>query len=286
MSNEHISNEELLRFTKDLDQIHHDYSQPAMREAVAEWAELEREPDHLDRDRVYDDTLDENPLGRRHNRRAFLVGTGIAVAGGVALAACGSSAGGGSSEGSTAASSSSSGHISGDLQIVAMAASLENLAVSTYGAGIQAAQQGRLGTVPPAVPVFAKTVMGQHADHAKAWNAVLQQAGKKPVTGPDPVLKPSVDQAFAKVTDVAGLANLALELENTAAQTYQAGVGAISSSAGIKTAASIQPVEMQHAAILYYVLGKYPGIQDASGNPLAFNPTTMARPASDYQGGG
>jgi hypothetical protein len=50
----------------------------------------------------------------------------------------------------------------------------------------------------------------------------------------------------------------------------------LQSTKAIQNSASIMPVEMQHAAILYFVLGKYPGIQDASGNPLAFNPTTMA----------
>jgi len=43
--------------------------------------------------------------------------------------------------------------------------------------------------------------------------------------------------------------------------------------AGIKTAASIQPVEFQHAAILYFVLGKYPV-------PSAFAGTSLARPLS------
>ena len=36
------------------------------------------------------------------------------------------------------------------------------------------------------------------------------------------------------------------------------GTSVIKSAAGIKTAASIQPVEFQHAAILSFVLGKYP----------------------------
>lgn len=44
---------------------------------------------------------------------------------------------------------------------------------------------------------------------------------------------------------------------------------------------------LQHSAILYYVLGQYPGIQGtadnkyAGGSPLAFSPTTLARPPAD-----
>jgi hypothetical protein len=33
---------------------------------------------------------------------------------------------------------------------------------------------------------------------------------------------------------------------------------------------------MQHIAILYYVLGEYPGAQTPAGTPVAFNPTSMA----------
>ena len=218
-------------------------------------------------------------------------------AGGAILAACGSStrttapttlapptsAAGGSTSG---ASSS----LSGDLAVAATAASLENLGVYAYNAGITAATAGKLGKVPPAVVTFAKTAMAQHRDHAKAWNAALTAAGKPAVTATDPVLTPTVNSALSKVTNVSQLAQLALLVENIAAQTYQNAIPVLSAKSSIGVAASIQPVEMQHAAILYYVLGEYPGIQGtqsnmyASGTPLAFNPTTLARPATDYKG--
>ena len=47
--------------------------------------------------------------------------------------------------------------------------------------------------------------------------------------------------------------------------------------AGIKTAATIQPVEMQHAAILHFLLGEYPV-------PDAFAKSAGARPVSDQIG--
>ena len=68
----------------------------------------------------------------------------------------------------------------------------------------------------------------------------------------------SVDTAFAQVKDVPGLATLALDLENVAAATYLAAIDAVKSPAGIKAAATIQPVEMQHAAVLNFLLGQYP----------------------------
>jgi hypothetical protein len=73
---------------------------------------------------------------------------------------------------------------------------------------------------------------------------------------------------------VTGLATLALSIENIAAQTYQAQISELSSAKAIAAAASIHPVEMQHAAILSFVLGRYPV-------PNAFNPVDMARTVSD-----
>ena len=71
-----------------------------------------------------------------------------------------------------------------------MAASLENLAVFAYTAGLAAATAGKLGTVPPAVATFATTVKGQHQQHAAAWNAVLKSHGKAPVTVTNPTSHP------------------------------------------------------------------------------------------------
>ena len=51
----------------------------------------------------------------------------------------------------------------------------------------------------------------------------------------------------------------------------------LSSKGGIQITASIQPVEMQHAAILNFVLGQYPV-------PNSFAPTAGARTPSDKVG--
>ena len=106
---------------------------------------------------------------------------------------------------------------------------------------------------------------------------MLTGAGKKAVTGVDLTVKKSVDTAFAQVKDVRGLAKLALGLENVAAATYLAAIDVVKTPAGIKTAATIQPVEMQHAAILNFVLGEYPV-------PDAFAKTDGARTTKDKIG--
>lgn len=246
-----ISERELTVMTADLDQMHHDIGMPAMREALDEWVEK-----------------------TRSSRRSFLVGAG-ALAGGAVLAACSSKP---SSSSSTTAKPATTAKLTGDLAVAALAASLENLAVAAYGDAISAATAGKLGSVPAPIVTFAKTAKSQHYDHGLAWNAAIKAAGHKPITETDPVVTPQITAAFAKVTDVTGVAQLALNLENVAAQTYQSAVPAVTATSAIKVAASIQPVELQHAAILNFVLGQYPV-------PNAFNPTSLARPVTDYTNG-
>ena len=264
-----ISEAELVSMTHDLDDAHHE-SLPSMRDSLTEWSES-------------DDDI-RNGITRLvstpSSRRAFLLGGG-AVLGGIALV--GSGMGSGLAAAATrsgrmrVASAASAQKLSGDLAVVALAASLENLAVGTYQAGIDAATKGSLGEVPPAVVTFAMTAQSQHKDHAAAWNGVLTGAGKKAVSGVDTTVKKSVDKAFAGVTDVPGLAKLALDLENVAAATYIAAIDVVKTPAGIKTAATIQPVELQHAAILHFLLGEYPV-------PDAFAKSAGARPVSDKIG--
>jgi hypothetical protein len=260
---------ELRAMTSDLDQLHGDVGVPAMEAGIANMLDsMERAP-------------------RSHSRRTFLLGTGAAVAGGAVMMA-GSSLVPALAGAATRAEGQLSGSdalaaaafppkgLKGDLAVAAVAASLENLAVFAYSAGLSAAGAGKLGAVPPAVATFATTVKGQHTQHAAAWNGVLKANHKAAVTITNPTLTPVVQSDFAKVTNIAGLAQLAITLETIAAQTYQVETAKLQSKAAIGLSASIMPVEMQHIAILYYVLGMYPGAQTSSGTPVAFNPTSSA----------
>jgi hypothetical protein len=256
---------ELSSMTKDLDELHHDVGMPAMRDGVAAMIEDMERP------------------ARSTSRRTFLFGAGAAVAAGGAMVALGGAPSlAGASTRRLApvrpieAAAFPPAGLKGDLAVAAVAASLENLAVFAYNAGLTAATAGKLGSVPPAVATFATTVKGQHQQHADAWNGVLKANHKAAVTATNPKLTPTVQSDFAKVTDIAGLAQLAITLETIAAQTYQVETAMLKSKSAIGLSSSIQPVEMQHIAILYYVLGMYPGSQSSSGTPLAFNPTSMA----------
>lgn len=199
---------------------------------------------------------EETPvLDTKLSRRRFFAaaGTTAAVA---ALAACG-----GDDDDTTTADTSpepGGGGDSVDVATAEFAASLEVLAVGTYKAGLDAATQGKLGQVPPAVAEYAKTAMAHHQEHLDAWNEVVTGAGGEEVTAPPADLRATVDQKFAKVKDVPGLARLALELEMIAADTYLAVLPKLKGEDAIKLAASIQAVDRQHQALLHFALGEYP----------------------------
>jgi hypothetical protein len=274
-----LSDRALEQLTRAVDDMHHELM-PAMHERAEEWAELDREAGSGIAGPGARRMGIAGPGGRRMgiagrvtSRRRFLIGSGATVLGGLVLAACGGSKTAPATGGTTTAL----GGGGANLAVAALAASLENLAVSTYQAGIDAAAAGTFGQVPPAVATFAATVQQHHRDHASAWNSVLTDAGKEAVTGVDLTLKADVDRAFAGVKDVDGLARLALSLENTAAATYQHGIEMLSDTGAIQVAASIQPVELQHAAILNFVLGNYPV-------PDPFSKTTLARTPDDRIG--
>jgi hypothetical protein len=245
-----ISEHELNAMTAELDLLHNE-TFPGVQKT---FSEVRANLAHL-----------RTSSGGDAGRRTFLLGLGgAALVGGVA--ACSSSGGGAASstpaQQSTtpAAPKSSSGgsQYTGDLQVVALAAALENLAVAAYQGAIKMAGAGKLGKVPPAVATFAATAMKQHQDHAAGWNSVLTKSHLKPVTTPALTITKTEVAKLGQAKTVVDVAKLALTLEDAAAATYQFAVGAVNDPAGIVQAATIQPVEAMHAAILNFVLGQYP----------------------------
>ncbi len=210
------------------------------------------------------------------SRRGFLIGTG-AVGAAAALAACGSSSSTSSSKTTTsrkAAAITTTAAAGGgdDLATAAFAAGLEVLAVNTYKAALAAATGNKLGPVPAAGATFVQTAITQHQAALDKWNSVLTANGKSAVNMPDPTLNTTVNTAFGKVTDFGGAAKLALQLESIAAATYQKAVSSLTGKDAIQLAGSIQIIDMQHAAILNYVLGNYPVPDTFAKTDLAASP--------------
>ncbi len=87
---------------------------------------------------------------------------------------------------------------------------------------------------------------------------MLADNGEAEVSDPPADLETTVNDAFAEVTDVVGVAELALMLEGIAADTYLDAQSMLEGSDAKALAGSIQVVDRQHIAILNYVLGEYP----------------------------
>jgi len=136
-----------------------------------------------------------------------------------------------------------------DVQIMQTAASLENLAVATYGVALTLPFIGG-AQANAVVKTFVITTRDQHAEHAKAFNAAAKQLGGKEQTAPDPVLLDVVNKAKPALTGPAAVVDLAITLETGAAQTYGLNTTVLTDSFAKKTAASIMGVELQHVAIL------------------------------------
>jgi Ferritin-like domain len=198
------------------------------------------------------------------NRRDLFKLGGVSILGVALLAACGSDSADspavtnavgttGGSPGAattvpsmTGASPSTTAANSGDLDLTLArtAASLEKLAVDTYGAA------GALITTP-AVLDAATMFAGHHQMHLDALNGVITGAGGRAITQMnqavyDALVKPAISAAKTEADAVM----LALALEEAAAQTYVFAGGTLSTPALRSTIMTIGGVEARHAAVL------------------------------------
>jgi len=184
-----------------------------------------------------------------------------------------------------------------DVQMLQTAASIENLAVATYGVALTLDFIGG-ASANGVVKAFAQKTKEQHQQHADAFNAAVTRLGGKAQDQPDPVLLGVVNNAKPSLTGPAQVVDLAIELEDGAAQTYVANTGTYSNKNARAVAASIMGVEAQHVAILHAVkallaggaadlialppdAAKLPAAAGSIGFPDSFYPTTNARPATE-----
>jgi hypothetical protein len=212
----------------------------------------------------------------------------LGAAGGVALVGVLASA---------AAAASSS-----DVQLLQTAASIENLAVSTYKTALTLPYIGGSGA-DPVITKFAQVTMGQHVQHADAFNAAAKHLGGKAQNKPDPAFVPVVNKAVASLSGATaaqgalGVVGLALELENIAAETYIKDTTLAQSTPNKALFASIMGIEAQHVSVLLAVqallkasapqlislspgtAAALPAAAGSVGFPNAFYQTNMAAPA-------
>lgn len=202
-----------------------------------------------------------------------------------------------------ALASSASAATSKDVQILQTAASIENLAVATYKAALTLPYIGG-ASANGVVTAFAKTTMGQHAEHAVAFNAAVRRLKGRPQTKPDPAFVPVVNKAVASLKGMSdanatlAVVGLALELENIAAETYVKNTSLVNATSNRALFASIMGVEAQHVSVLLAVqallsagapqlialspstVTKLPAVAGKVGFPNPFYKTNQAAPAS------
>jgi Ferritin-like domain len=190
-----------------------------------------------------------------------------------------------------------------DVQVLQTAASIENLAIATYKTALTLPYIGG-ATANGVVTKFAQVTMGQHVQHADAFNSAIKSLGGKAQHKPDAAFVPVVNKAVKSLsgaTDAAGalgVVGLALELENIAAQTYVKDTTLVTSTSNKALFASIMGIEAQHVAVLLAVqallkadapqlislnepatLEALPAAAGNVGFPNAFYKTNSAAPA-------
>lgn len=255
-----------------------------LRDTLDEIVEMEPTSDHADTDanRVFHEE-------QRASLAASLGGAAVLGAAGGALLV-------------GALASAASATSSRDVQILQTAASIENLAVSTYKTALTLPHIGG-SSANPVVMKFAQVTMGQHAQHADAFNAAAKQLGAKAQTKPDPAFVPVVQKAVAGLSGAGaapgalGVVGLALELENIAAETYVKDTVLATGETRKALFASIMGVEAQHVSVLLAVqallmanapqlislapgvAAELPAAAGSVGFPDAFYKTNDAAPA-------
>ena len=180
---------------------------------------------------------------------ASILGAAVLASGGLPVAAAGRQRPASTPPGSDAPAGDMGPEM--DLVLARTAASLEKLAIDTYGA---AAGLLTVQAVIDAATMFAD----HHQQHLDALNAVITGAGAAAVTEPnaavfDALIKPAVDAAAAESDPLkaeAAAVTLAITLEEAATQTYCFAAGALSDPALRSTIMTIGGVEARHAATL------------------------------------
>ena len=211
-------------------------SQDTHLDAMREMREVGRELVDLHHQAAGDANTSPRAGGLGAGAKAFHLGVLGALGAGAALLAA-----------STPAGASQSA----DVKILSKAAAIEVLAINAYGTALGLPFIGG-SSANPVVAAFARTTMAQHQQHLATFNSLISQLGGSPQTKPDPALLAVVSRAKPGLTTPLAVVELALELEQAAAQAYVADVTAFDSANkdAIRATASIMGVEAQHAAIL------------------------------------
>ena len=139
---------------------------------------------------------------------------------------------------------------SGDAGINAFAQSVELALAQAYA---ELASSGKV-TTPDAVDA-TNAFAAHHQDHAAALGAL---AGSRATSTPNRRLAAMFAARVRDASDERAALHVALALENEVASTYLFALGSLEATAALQLAASILPVESQHAVVLASLVDQAP----------------------------
>jgi Ferritin-like domain len=139
---------------------------------------------------------------------------------------------------------------SGDAGIEAFAQSVELALVQAYA---EVSSSGRVTT--PAAVEATTTFAQHHQDHAAALG---EAAGNRATDTPNRKLVNEFRGDLRKASDEAAALEAMVRLENEAASTYLFALSSLEATEALQLAASVLPVESQHAVVLATLLQKDP----------------------------
>lgn len=134
-----------------------------------------------------------------------------------------------------------------DLMIAEFAIGLELAARAAYEVVIQTRR------LSPAEEELCRTFASHHLDHANAL-AVLAGENDSSTSSPNASVVASVQPQLAGASDARGLLRVLYSVEEGAAATYLQALGQLESPTAAGAAASIMPIEAQHAVVLGQLL--------------------------------
>lgn len=192
-----------------------------------------------------------------------------------------------------------------DVMALQTAASLENLAVLTYKTALTLPYLKGNSAAIKTLGAFATMTMGQHEDHAKAFNARVKELGGKAQTKTNPKYTPVVMDAIPalKKGGPADVVALAITLEDVATSTYVQNIQDVTDPQVRLLFGTVAGVESQHLATLYAVqallkgdalelitvkatggatdAAKLPAAAGSVGIPETFKKTELASPVEE-----
>lgn len=232
---------------------------------------------HREAMRTIVDDLGELHFGdaRRDSRRRFMrnLGLGGAVAVGTTVVPMTAMAGAAGALARQDGGGDAPELPAGDLAIVEFAQGVEYAAVAAYEVAVSRQLMSADETE------LARTFGRHHGQHGAALGTLAGQSEDELDRSPNQALVDAVAPQLQSAATAADLLQVLYTVEEGAAATYQTALGALESHEAAGPAASIAPVEAQHAAALGSVLG----LPTEEWMP-AFQPTNGAFDPADYPG--